>query len=81
MTKKIMPNKCDLCTIGIGTSMLYFENTWRPYKHINQKVFHFNWEEGRLRVCEDCYERLKKMEDPDTYIRKLLKSLKQRKDK
>lgn len=64
-----MPNRCDICTIGIGTSMLFFENTWRPFKHYERTVFTFYSNKGRLRVCEECLNDLTNMKNPNEYIK------------
>lgn len=68
ITKVIMPNKCDICTIGIGTSMFYYGNTWRPFKHLEPKVNIYRYSGGRIKVCSECLEELNKMKDPDYYI-------------
>jgi hypothetical protein len=41
--------------------MLYFENTWRPFKHMMEEVYYFVYEDGRLRVCKDCLKDLSSM--------------------
>ena len=68
VTKVIMPNKCDICTIGIGKSMFYYENTWHSFEHLEKKVIPYYWSCGRVNVCSDCAEEIKKMKNPDHYI-------------
>jgi len=69
VTKIIMPNRCDICTIGIGTSMLFYENTWRPFKHYEPIVYVFHTNNGRLKVCKECFEELNAMKEPEEYIK------------
>jgi hypothetical protein len=68
VVKRIMPNKCELCTVSIGTSMLFYNNAWRPFKSPYKKVHYFYYETGRIKVCSDCYKKLSKMENPAKYI-------------
>lgn len=70
VTKSIMPNRCDLCSIGIGTSMLYFENTWRPFKHIETRPYNYQWFGTKLKVCEDCFKELKNMKNVNAYLKR-----------
>jgi hypothetical protein len=76
--RKIMPNKCEVCGIGIGKSMLFFENTWRPFKHYAEKVFYFEWDGGRVRVCQDCDEYLNKIDDANAHLKTLFNNRKKR---
>jgi hypothetical protein len=76
VTKRIMPNKCDICGIGIGTSMLYFENTRRPYKHDQQRLYFYTYSGKRLRVCGECIEFLDRQENPEQFLDKLFKGKK-----
>ena len=78
VTKVIMPNKCDICTIGIGTSMFYFENTWRPFKHIEPKVYTYYYLGGRIKICSECLKELEQMKDPEYYIAFQLNKLSRR---
>jgi len=64
VVKKIMPNRCEVCSIGIGQSMLFFENAWRPFQHTMKEVHYFIWDKGRVKVCADCYEDLFRIKDP-----------------
>jgi hypothetical protein len=75
VSKRIMPNRCDLCGIGIGKSMLYYENTWRPFSHIETKAYHYYWEKGRIKLCKECLDFVNKQKDPDVYLRKIGKDL------
>ena len=69
VTKKIMPNRCDLCGIGIGVSMLYFENAWRPHKHLHDKIQRYYSETyGSVKLCDECFADLNKHQDKDSYI-------------
>jgi len=68
--KKISVNRCELCQIGIGKSVLFSNGTWREYVHDCKKVYEFKYKDGALRVCVDCFENLSKTEDPTRYIRK-----------
>jgi len=69
VSKRIMPNKCRMCHIGVGKSMLFYEGTWRPFKHIENKMRYFYYDGGKIKVCDDCYERLTEMEKPSGYIK------------
>lgn len=68
VSKFIMPNRCDICTVGIGTSMLFYENAWRPFKHYEPKVYIYYWSGGRLSLCKECYDNIVSSKDPDKYI-------------
>lgn len=70
--KKIVVNKCDLCQIGIGESMLYYEGTWRKYKHDSKKAYEYKYKNTKLRLCIDCFEKLTSMKEVDKYLRKNL---------
>jgi hypothetical protein len=71
--KNIVVNRCDICRIGIGKSMLFFDGTWREYEHSSKEVYEFKYKDGIARVCLDCYEDLSAMKSPTRYIRKYRK--------
>jgi len=74
--KKIVINRCDFCQIGIGKSMLFDKGTWREHNHICKEAKIFKYGGKTMRVCVDCYERLKAAKDPAKYIKKRLKGTK-----
>ena len=69
VTKRIMPNRCELCSAGIGKTMLFYNGTWRPFTNPDEVARHFYYETGRVKVCSSCYERLERTEDPAKYIK------------
>ena len=71
VSKKIMPNKCDLCGIGIGKSMLFYDGTWRMHKHIEKKPYYYDWEGGRIKICSECRYDLKKNKNAKVYLKRL----------
>lgn len=70
--KKIVINRCGLCSIGIGESMLYYEGTWRKYKHDSKKAYEYDYKDKKLRLCIDCFEKLTNMKEVDKYLKKNL---------
>ena len=71
VNKIIMPNRCDLCSIGIGTSMVCEKGVWSTYRHIEKKINNFYWKEGKIRVCDECLDDLNKKKNSDKYLSKL----------
>lgn len=60
LRKRIMPNLCECCTIGIGTSMQKVQGVWQQYYHENRKVNRFRYKKRVYKLCDDCYERAEK---------------------
>lgn len=60
LRKRIMPNLCDNCTIGIGTSMQKTDGVWQQYQHQNKKVHRFSYKKQRFKFCTECFERMQK---------------------
>lgn len=66
--KVIMPNKCDICTIGIGKSVIFEDKIWKIHKHIEPMIYQYYYYNGMVKVCKECFEELNKMKNPDHYI-------------
>lgn len=56
--KRIMITTCDLCTIGIGTSMQKMDKVWQQYRHDNKEIYKFRYKKKTYRLCEGCFERV-----------------------
>jgi hypothetical protein len=68
--KRIMPNKCDCCDIGIGTSMLKEGKTWIQHQHIFDQFHTFRTPRKKYKVCKWCFEDLQKHKRPLAYMRR-----------
>lgn len=66
--KRIMPNRCGMCLIGIGKSMLFYDGTWRQFKHLEEDAHVVRFNGNRITVCGDCFERLEKEKDVGKYL-------------
>lgn len=68
ISKVIMPNKCDICTIGIGRSVLFEDKIWKIHNHIEVEVHPYYYYNGMVKVCKECFDELNSMKNPDFYI-------------
>ena len=55
--KRIMPNICDSCKVGIGKSVLLYEGVWRQYSHEYDRVHIFRHKGKKYRLCEPCFKK------------------------
>lgn len=72
LMKRITPNLCDFCTIGIGRSMLFYDGAWRQYKHLHQKVHILRYGGRRYKLCASCQHDLDKAENRQAHIKRKL---------
>ena len=70
--KRVVANRCGLCTVGLGVSMYYLEKQWIRHIHSsNPNIFRYGSE--KMMVCDGCLERLEEAKNPKVYIVKQLK--------
>lgn len=74
--KLIMPDKCDLCTIGIGKSMQFHDGVWTEITHMHDKFYEMKIGGKEYKMCEWCYEDMKKRENKAGYLYKFKKTKK-----
>ena len=74
--KLIMPDKCSLCGIGIGTSMQFDNGVWKEFKHIHSKYNEIPYKDTILKVCDWCLEDLNKKPNKTQYLNNLMKGKK-----
>jgi len=76
--------RCDLCTIGVGTSVHFEEGRWVEFKHTFQKLYKFETEyvykhkkrHVKLMVDKWCLEMLNKLQEEGKLAEHLEKSAK-----
>lgn len=69
--KLIMPDKCDLCTIGVGTSMQFTDGIWVEFHHLHDKYYEMDVGLRHLRLCEWCFDDMQKRENKSQYLSNL----------
>jgi len=68
LNKRIMPNECAVCTIGIGTSMQLIDGTWQQYNHMCKKAKKYRVGKIVVDLCDVCYEDLMKIKNKKKYL-------------
>jgi len=69
LLKRIMPNTCDFCGIGIGKSMMFLEGRWKQFEHMHRKVHLLRHGGERYKLCGECMLDVRGADDLDNFMR------------